>query len=78
MKDIIIYTQPQCPPCEFAKNYFRSYGFQFIEKNIAKDPQARKELMHKYDAYSTPTIIIGSEVIVGFCQERINKLLSIQ
>ena len=77
MKKVILYTQPSCPPCEFAKNYLKHHSISFEEKNIARDSRAKKELMNKYDAFSTPVLVIEEEVIVGFDQERINQLLSL-
>jgi glutaredoxin len=33
------------------------------------------DLVHKYRSRSTPTIIIGEEVMVGFDPERLDQLL---
>jgi len=78
MSQVIIYTQPSCPPCEFAKLYFKNHDISFIEKNIARDQKAKKEMMNKYDAFSTPVIVINDEAIIGFQQEKIEALLSIK
>ncbi|MEH6940305.1 glutaredoxin family protein [Bacillus sp. JJ722] len=77
MQAVIVYTQPNCPPCEFTKLYLKNHGIPFEEKNIARDSKAKKEMMVKYDAYSTPVIVIGEEVLIGFDQEKIEKLLSL-
>ncbi len=39
------------------------------------DPNAVRDLVHKYKSRSTPTIIIGEEVMVGFNPERLEQLL---
>ncbi len=36
-----------------------------------KDPEARAELKERYGRMATPTIVIGSKVILGFRQNRI-------
>jgi glutaredoxin-like YruB-family protein len=77
MAEVILFSQPQCPPCEFAKNFFKEHGIPFEEKNIAQNVAARKELTTKYQSFSTPTFIIGSEVVIGFDQARIEELLSL-
>ena len=77
MKEVILYTQPSCPPCEFAKKYLQHHSIPFEEKNIARDGRARKELINKYNAFSTPVLVIGEDVIIGFDQDRVNQLLSI-
>lgn len=76
MNKIIIYTQPDCPPCTFSKQYFKENGYLFEEKDITKDPQAKKELVHKYQALSTPTFIINEQIIYGFDVEKIEAALN--
>jgi glutaredoxin-like YruB-family protein len=71
MDQVILYTQPDCPPCEITKKYFHDKGVQFIEKNIKKDKNALNELMKQYNSYSTPTVIIGEKVFTGF---KINEI----
>ncbi|WP_108669877.1 glutaredoxin family protein [Peribacillus acanthi] len=77
MAQVILFSQPQCPPCEFAKNYLKEHGITFVEKNIAQNTAARKELTTRYQSFSTPTFVIGSEVVIGFDQARIEALLSL-
>ena len=76
MEPIIFFTQPGCPPCAYAKNYFDEHNIPYTLKDIQKDPKAKKILMTKYDSYSTPTFVIGDEVIIGFDQERILKMVN--
>ena len=76
MKQVIVYSQSNCPPCEFAKLYFKNDNIPFIEKNITRDSKAKTEMMVKYDAFSTPVIVINDQPIIGFDQEKIEELLS--
>lgn len=32
--NIIIYTQDECPPCTFVKNYLSEHDIEYTEKNI--------------------------------------------
>ncbi|MBD3106906.1 glutaredoxin family protein [Bacillus sp. AGMB 02131] len=75
MNKVIIYSQSNCPPCEFAKLYFKNHDIAFEEKNITRDKKAKNEMMVKYDAFSTPVIVINEQAIIGFDQERIEELL---
>lgn len=77
MNDIIVYTQNECPPCKIVKMFLNEYGFAFEEKNISLDKNSRQELTNKYGSYSTPTIVIGDEIITGFDLEKLKKVLSI-
>ena len=76
MEPVIFFTQPGCPPCAYAEYYFDEHNIPYTLKDIQKDPKAKKLLMTKYDSYSTPTFVIGHEVIIGFDQERILNLLN--
>lgn len=77
MTNIIVYTQNECPPCKIVKMFLDEYGFTYSEKNIHEDDKSRQELTEVYGSYSTPTIVIGSEVITGFDLERLKKVLKI-
>ena len=78
MKKIIVYSQPECPPCEITKKFLTANGFTFEEKNIKTDHEAKRELTQKYHSYSTPTIIIGETIITGFDLEKLKSELNIQ
>ncbi|MED3574437.1 glutaredoxin family protein [Cytobacillus praedii] len=78
MKNITVYTQPDCPPCEITKRFLTEYGFSFEVKNIKTDQKARMELIETYQSYSTPTIVIGAKVIFGFDIEKLKSELNIQ
>lgn len=79
MHQIIIYTQPDCPPCEIAKRFLTEYGFTFELKDIKKDNNSRNELMKKYNSYSTPTFVIDNkEVVTGFEIEKLKEILQIK
>lgn len=77
MYKIIVYTQPDCPPCEISKRFLTEYGFDFELKDIRKDPKAREELIEKYKSYSTPTFVINEEVITGFDLDKLKLALKI-
>lgn len=74
-KKIIIFTQPGCPPCHTLKTYLTAKGIAYEDRDISRDPAAAQDLVHKYGSRSTPTIVIGEEVMVGFDPERLDQLL---
>ncbi|PLR80537.1 NrdH-redoxin [Bacillus canaveralius] len=77
MKKIILYSQPECPPCDIVKLFFKEHGVSYQEKNIKSDPVAYQELTGKFQSYSTPTVIINDTVIAGFDLEKLSELLDI-
>jgi thioredoxin-related protein len=40
------------------------------------DREAIAELVHKYRSRSTPTIVVGDEVMIGFDPEQLDKMLA--
>jgi glutaredoxin len=77
MKKITIYTQPDCPPCEFAKLFLQDKGFEYELKDIQKDNSSRMELTKKYHSFTTPTFVINGIVITGFDMEKLKDTLGI-
>ena len=75
-RTIIVFTQPDSLPCEAVKLFLKHRGAKFEERNILRDETAAHELQEKYKSRSTPTLVIGEEVLVGFDPERIDELLA--
>lgn len=75
-KTVILFTQPDCPPCRWAKSYMSDKGIPYEERDISCDPQAVEDLVEKYQSRSTPTLVIGDEVMIGFDPERLDQILA--
>lgn len=73
--NIVIYTQDDCPPCTFVKNYLSEQGVDFIEKNI-KNNQYRNEMID-YDAFATPFILLNNEPMYSVDMDKINSTLNL-
>ena len=43
---------------------------------MSSDAAAVEELVHKYQSRSTPTVVVGDEVMVGFDPERLDQMLA--
>jgi glutaredoxin-like YruB-family protein len=73
-KRVILYSQPGCPPCYAAKHFLSSREIPFEYKDVTADPAALRELV-KLNSRSTPTIVVGDEVMIGFDADRLEQLL---
>lgn len=72
--DIIVYTSNSCGYCNMVKQYLKSRGIAFVEKNVSTDEEARNELIGK-GYMSVPVVCAGDVTIVGFNREKLDKLL---
>ncbi len=43
---------------------------------MSLDPNAVRDLVETYQSRSTPTLVIGQEVMIGFDPERLDELLA--
>ena len=77
MSKVIIYTTPTCVYCKMAKNYFTEHHIAYEEKNVATDLEAREEMVRKSEQLGVPVIDVDGEIVIGFDQERLARLLKI-
>lgn len=73
---VLIFTQPDCLPCDAVKLFLEDRGVVCEEKDVVASPGVAREMVEKYRSRSTPTVVIGSEVLIGFDPERIDELLA--
>jgi glutaredoxin len=72
---VIVFTQEDCPPCGWVKNFLRQRGVEFEERSIDSGLSVARELTQKYRSQSTPTVVIGDQVLIGYDPERLGQLL---
>jgi glutaredoxin 3 len=77
MAKITIYTTPTCHYCKLAKEYFKSKGLEWEEKNVATDVQAQQEMISMSGQLGVPVINIDGKVVVGFDRTKINQYLGL-
>ncbi|GAV22415.1 glutaredoxin family protein [Carboxydothermus pertinax] len=76
MAKIEFFSTPTCPYCRMVRKFLNENGFPYIEYDITTDLDAF-EKMFKTTGYTTvPTLIINDqEVIIGFDEEKIRKVM---
>ena len=73
---MVIYSTPTCPYCKRAKGYLSQKGIPYTDINVAENRDAAKEMIQKSGQMAVPVIIINGEVVVGFNQTLLDKVLS--
>jgi glutaredoxin len=74
-RKLVIFTQPDCPPCFVVKAFLDGLGVDYEERDVSQDRLACEELRQKYGSNSTPTVVAGDNVLVGFNPERLDQIL---
>ncbi len=78
MKKVEIFSTPTCHFCHMAKEFFKEKGIEFTDHNVAADTARRQEMMDKSGQLGVPVIIIDDkDLVIGFDQAQISKLLGI-
>ncbi|MHB1394791.1 MAG: glutaredoxin family protein [Clostridia bacterium] len=74
--DVTIYTTPTCPWCTRVKDYLNRKEVRFKEINVATDQDGAMEMIRKSGQRGVPVVDINGNIVVGFDQVTIDKLLS--
>lgn len=72
---IKVYSTSSCPWCTVAKNYLTSKNVHFEEVDVSNNRDAAAEMVKKSGQRGVPVIDINGNIIVGFDQATIDKLL---
>jgi glutaredoxin-like YruB-family protein len=75
-KKVVVYSTPTCPYCKRVKHYLDQKGISYVEHNVAEDAKAAQEMIRKTKQMSVPVIVIDDEIVLGFDQALLDKLLS--
>ncbi|AKM82525.1 TPA: NrdH-redoxin [Candidatus Berkelbacteria bacterium] len=74
---VIVFSTPTCPWCVIAKQYLNKKGIEFENKDVSIDHHAADEMVEKSGQMGVPQLWIDDEIVVGFDQSKINKLLGL-
>lgn len=73
---IEMYTTEVCPWCDIAKKYLDAKNIEYTNYNVEKDPEKAQEMLKISKQSGVPVIIIEENIIIGFDQPKIDKLLA--
>lgn len=75
--EVKIYTTPTCAFCHAAKEFFKEHKIEFKEYDVARDVEAREEMIRKSGQLGVPVIDIGGKLVIGFNRMKLAELLGI-
>lgn len=65
MSKVIVYTTDPCGRCGNAKAILERHGAEYVEVNLAKNPDGRAELVERTGLMTFPQIVIGGKALGG-------------
>ncbi|AUN12820.1 glutaredoxin [[Clostridium] sordellii] len=74
MKKVEIFSSDTCIKCVEVKKYLKEKNIEYIEYNISRNEEARRNLI-KLGYMSVPVLLIDGNHVLGFDIDRINQLL---
>lgn len=75
--EIYLYTEPGCDACIEAKNFLRSLGIRYEERDVRCDSQYLRILTDDLDSCTLPTLVAGDTIIAGFDREEYQRLCAV-
>jgi len=76
-QEVKIYSTPSCTFCKATKSFLDSNNIPYQDFNVAEDKAARDEMMRKSDTMSVPVIEVDGEILVGFDEAKLKKMLGL-
>ena len=70
------YTEPGCAACNDARKFLISRGIPFEERDIRANPEYLRILTEELDSLTTPTLVLGDKIIVGFNRDEYELLIA--
>ena len=75
MNKVEVFSSDTCKYCVELKDYLKEHNVEYIEYNISKDEEARRNLI-KLGYMSVPVTLINGNHVLGFDKLRIRQLLN--
>ena len=72
--EVTMYSTDWCPYCRKARDYFARNGVRYAELDIEKSPAAKAEY-DRLGGRGVPLILVGSQRMSGFGEERLAQML---
>ncbi len=75
--NVIVYSTPSCSWCNRLKQHLRKNRVPFRDVDVSRDQRAAQNLMERTGQTGVPQTEIDGQWIVGFDQNRIDRLLGL-
>jgi len=73
-----VFSTPTCPFCVTVKDFLKENNIEFEDLDVAENEIARNEMVEKSGQMGVPVIMVDEEIVIGFDQAKLKKLLNIK
>lgn len=78
MAEVKVFSTPTCPWCHRAKEFLKKNSIKFRDINVAEDEEQANYMIEKSGQMGVPVIEVDGQIVVGFDEPRLRKLLNIK
>lgn len=76
--NITVYSTPTCPFCHKLKEFLDENKVKYTDIDVAADTEKAQEMIKKSGQMGVPVIDVDGEIVVGFDQKKIAKLVGVK
>jgi len=76
--DVKVYTTESCPWCKKVKEFLKENNVKFSEVDVSSNSKAAEEMVEKSGQMGVPVTEVHGEMIVGFNEEKLKKVLKLK
>jgi glutaredoxin len=77
-KRVTLYTTGACKWCRVAKAYLADNEIDFVEVDIIRDTDGRREMVMMTGQYGVPVLRVGEKAMVGWCEAEFRRLYELR
>jgi glutaredoxin-like YruB-family protein len=78
MSEVKVFSTPTCPWCQKVKEFLKEKNVEFEDIDVSTNQEAAKEMVEKSGQMGVPVVMVDSEVIVGFDQDKLKGALKLE
>jgi len=75
---IKVYSTSTCPWCIKTKEFLKEHKIKFEDIDVSQDVKSAQEMVKKSGQMSVPVIEANKEIIIGFDEDKLKKILKIK
>jgi len=78
MPEVTVYSTSSCPWCHKTTDFLKEHKIKFTEVNVQEHPERANEVVEKSGQMGVPVIDIDNQIIIGYNETALKKLLKIK